>query len=593
MGIALSSPKYQTKNAEDGNHAYQVSPKSPNKKVSLAFKISPKILASRPDKQKGKVSPVNVSMRSLSMDMSRLSGTSSKINKNIRKSSEGTIHRDDSLDIEPLNVGSGVEMQKELNMENEKFADLASALFQRKKQEKNLDMFITRFSSSIRSKYHVSQKEMGRGAYGVVRECKERETGNVFAVKSMFKAKIKNLSRLKKEIEIMASLSHPNIVTLHEVCEDEKFLHLITPLYTGGDLFQKIVAKGRFCEAEAAEIARQILDAVAYCHGVGVAHRDLKPENLMFESNLPNSPLKVIDFGLAKLNDSGSDHMKSFVGTPYFVDPEVMQKNFTTKCDLWSIGIILYILLCGYPPFMGDSDREIFESILYKDVEFMDEDWAHISAEAKDLILCLLQKKSEDRPTADVALSHPWFTTTTGAQISEFYSTSNFMQQRFQRHVMRTKLQKVAVNTIAHQLTEAEISHLKTFFEEMDENGNGFLSMKELQNFLERMENNSNANSESVQAFKAFFELDINANTVVDLDEFIAAAIDRNICIREENILAAFHYFDADQSGIISPQELSEFFGTQEHAQEAIQMYDLDGNGKLDFSEFKKMMMAM
>eukprot|EP00638_Chattonella_subsalsa_P005236 CAMPEP_0117758148 /NCGR_PEP_ID=MMETSP0947-20121206/15196_1 /TAXON_ID=44440 /ORGANISM="Chattonella subsalsa, Strain CCMP2191" /LENGTH=407 /DNA_ID=CAMNT_0005578261 /DNA_START=646 /DNA_END=1869 /DNA_ORIENTATION=+ len=405
----------------------------------------------------------------------------------------------------------------------------------------------------------------------------------------MHKKKIKNLSRVKKEIEIIASLSHPNIVTLHDVYEDQKFLHIITPLYSGGELFEKIVQRPRFSEKEAVSIIQQLLDAVAYCHERGVVHRDLKPENVIYESKEPNSAIKVIDFGLASFNETGSNNMmQSFVGTTYFLDPEIIQQKFTSKCDIWAVGIIMYILLCGYPPFMGESTPQTLNQILHDEVHFGRE-WSHVSSDAKHLIQQLLQKHSCNRPTADTALSHPWFTNTTGEQLSLFYASSNFMQKRFHRHIMRSKLQKIAINRIAHQLTENEISHLQSFFEQLDQSGNGLLYMKDLGWILQQVTGDIDDDIE--RTIGAFAAMDINSDTTIDLSEFIAAALDRNICIREENLLAAFTYFDTNNSEFISPHELMNFFGTSEHVQEEIEAYDLDDNGKLDFPEFRKMVM--
>ena len=176
-------------------------------------------------------------------------------------------------------------------------------------------------------------------------------------------------------------------------------------LLQGGELFDRIVSQQKFSEGQAAELMGKILSAVKYLHKHGICHRDLKPENFLYQDNKEEAEIKIIDFGLSKkFNDAEvMSEMKTIVGTPFYVAPEVLSGNYDKSCDVWSIGVILYILLCGYPPFDGDNNTEIFKSILKNDIEFDSEDWAEVSSEAIDLIKKMLTKNHSERITIEQA----------------------------------------------------------------------------------------------------------------------------------------------------------------------------------------------
>jgi calcium-dependent protein kinase len=231
----------------------------------------------------------------------------------------------------------------------------------------------------------------------------DRKTKEWYAIKSIRKSKVNKIEVLKREIDILKEVNHPNIIKLIEVHEDLKYLHLITELCTGGELFDRIIAKtqspeGHFSEKDAANLIRDILDAIAYCHDEKqIVHRDLKPENFLFASSADDAPVKIIDFGLSRHEVNPGSMMKTKVGTPYYVAPEVLKRKYTKSCDIWSIGVITYILLCGYPPFYGDSDTQIFDSVRAGRFDFPSPEWDTMSDAAKDFISCLLKKDPEER----------------------------------------------------------------------------------------------------------------------------------------------------------------------------------------------------
>mmetsp|Transcript_3976 Transcript_3976/g.5920 ORF Transcript_3976/g.5920 Transcript_3976/m.5920 type:complete len:500 (-) Transcript_3976:544-2043(-) len=457
---------------------------------------------------------------------------------------------------------------------------------------KRESLFITSYVADVRVKYHVQPKELGHGHYGVVRKCQNRQTGEWFAIKTIRKSRVHRLESLKREIEIMQTLDHPNIIKLFDVFEDEKYLHLITALCTGGELFDRIIAKthseeGHYSERDAAGIVRKILDAIAYCHNVHICHRDLKPENFLFETKDENSELKIIDFGLSRSEDMNSmGVMTTRVGTPYYIAPEVLGRHYTKACDIWSIGVIMYILLCGYPPFYGDNDTEIFASVQRGQFQFPSPEWDSISDEAKDFIRLSLQKDPEARPSAEQALTHAWFERVKGEGYDAPLVIAPFMKDRLQQFVGMNKLKKFAMSVIAQSLTEAEIGHLRKVFSSIDGDGNGVITVEELQDAM-RQEGMDVVEGEVLKLMQG---IDLDGNNTLDYQEFLAAVVDRNVFIREENVRLAFQYFDKMDQGFIRASDLVEIFGSEEHAREIMGDIDLDGDGTISYEEFREMM---
>lgn len=184
------------------------------------------------------------------------------------------------------------------------------------------------------------------------------------ASKEIPRKKIKNWDRFQTEVKILQTLDHPNVIKLYEYFEDDLNVYLVTELCSGGELFDKIIAQEYFTEQQAARVFKQILMALNYCHTMNIVHRDLKPENFLFQSTEEDSDLQIIDFGLSKIMHAGKfQRMKTRAGTPYYISPEVLAGNYDVSCDMWSAGCMLYILLCGYPPFYGDDNQEILAMV--------------------------------------------------------------------------------------------------------------------------------------------------------------------------------------------------------------------------------------
>ena len=255
--------------------------------------------------------------------------------------------------------------------------------------------------------------KIGKGGFGKVFQVCNKKTKKLYACKKVSKLNINNLEKLRKEIEILKKLDHPNIVKLYEVFESENSLYLIMEECFGGELFERIwkriQANDMYTEKGVCSLIRQIIGTIEYCHNNGIVHRDLKPENLLFlnEGNEENNPIKIVDFGLSQYINLRQS-LNSKVGSSLYVSPEVLAGNYNEKCDIWSAGIIIYILLSGEPPFYGPNDDTIYAKIKSLKYTFPEEKWKNISEEAKDLISKMLIKQ-EKRLSASQVLQHPWF----------------------------------------------------------------------------------------------------------------------------------------------------------------------------------------
>ena len=216
-----------------------------------------------------------------------------------------------------------------------------------------------------------------------------------------------NIDLLSSELKILMTVDHPNIIKLYEVYEDSKFIHLVMEYCSGGELFQKIFDNGAFTEHEASNLMYKLLHAINHLHNEKISHRDLKPENILYKSESPASDIKIIDFGLSSKFGEAEEQMHTVVGTPYYVAPEVLEKNYGPECDVWSLGVILYFMLAGKPPFSGSNNLEVFEKIKECNVRMDEEVWESVSSDAKDLILKLISKNPKQRLTASQAMEHP------------------------------------------------------------------------------------------------------------------------------------------------------------------------------------------
>uniref|UniRef100_A0A5B6YJU8 non-specific serine/threonine protein kinase n=1 Tax=Davidia involucrata TaxID=16924 RepID=A0A5B6YJU8_DAVIN len=442
----------------------------------------------------------------------------------------------------------------------------------------------------VRTLYNIG-KELGRGQFGVTHLCTQKQTGEQFACKTIAKRKLVNkedIEDVRREVQIMHHLTgQPNIVELKGAYEDKHSVHLVMELCAGGELFDRIIAKGHYTERAAASLLRTIVQIVHTCHSMGVIHRDLKPENFLLLNKDENSPLKATDFGLSVFYKQG-EVFKDIVGSAYYIAPEVLKRRYGPEVDIWSVGVMLYILLCGVPPFWAESEHGIFNAILRGHIDFTSDPWPSISHQAKDLVRKMLNSDPKNRLTAFQVLDHPWIKEDGEAPDTPL---DNAVLGRLKQFRAMNKFKKVALRVIAGCLSEEEIMGLKQMFKAMDTDNSGTITLEELKQGLSK-QGTKLSEYEVKQLMEA---ADADGNGTIDYDEFITATMHLNRTDREEHLYTAFQYFDKDNSGYITIEELEQAlreFGMNDERdiKEIISEVDADNDGRINYDEFVAMM---
>ncbi|KAG2655220.1 calcium-dependent protein kinase 6-like [Panicum virgatum] len=460
----------------------------------------------------------------------------------------------------------------------------------------------------LRDLYAVGRK-LGQGQFGTTYLCTELATGTALACKSIAKRKLltpEDVDDVRREIQIMHHLAgHDSVVTIKGAYEDPLYVHIVMELCEGGELFDRIVERGYFSERKAAEIARVIVGVVEACHSLGVMHRDLKPENFLLkdrrrppgqqqgdeaeaeaEAASASVSLKAIDFGLSVFFKPGQV-FTDVVGSPYYVAPEVLCKHYGPEADVWTAGVIIYILLSGVPPFWAETQQGIFDAVLKGAIDFESEPWPSISASAKDLIRCMLRSPPADRLTAHQVLCHPWICEN---GVAPDRALDPAVLSRLKHFSAMNRLKKMALRVIAQSLSEEELAGLKEMFKAMDTDGSGAITFEELKEGLRR--HGSNLRESEIRDLMD--AADVDGSGTIDYDEFIAATVHMSKLEREEHLLAAFAYFDKDGSGYITVDELEQ--ACRDHnmtdvgIDDIIREVDQDNDGRIDYGEFVAMM---
>jgi len=342
----------------------------------------------------------------------------------------------------------------------------------KKKKKMNLQIAVPHHDkqhphNEIEKKYSLGEP-LGQGHYGIVRRAIHRETGDVYAVKIIPKWKVENPELVMTEIEILQKLDHPNVVKYYETIEDYDTYYIVMELCSGGELFDRIIdTDHKLSLVRIARITTQILRAVEHCHDRGIVNRDIKSENVLFKTNDPDSQIKVIDFGLSAIY-SDRDNLHARVGTVFYMSPEVLAKNYTTKCDIWSVGILLYVMLSGCLPFYGATDRDTAKLISKGLFAMPDKTWKHVPSTARDLVRQLLRYDPNKRPTANQALKHPWLhqeECPVPLPPSIFSSMRDF--------VAMDRFRQLARFVIAEHVPETEIVRLRDAFKKIDVDNSG------------------------------------------------------------------------------------------------------------------------
>ncbi|XP_072307705.1 calcium/calmodulin-dependent protein kinase type 1D-like [Eucyclogobius newberryi] len=282
--------------------------------------------------------------------------------------------------------------------------------------------------SNIKDVFDFKAK-MGTGSFSEVYMVREKATGKLFALKCLRKKHLAH-SNLENEINVLRRIKHENVIGLEDFYESRTHYYLVMQLVSGGELFDRIVEKGVYTEKDASSVVKQVLQAVSYLHNNSIVHRDLKPENLLYYNSDENSKIMVSDFGLSKTLEHGV--MSTACGTPGYVAPEVLaQKPYSKAVDCWSIGVITYILLCGYPPFFEDSETRLFSKIMRAEYAFHSPFWDDISESAKEFIKNMMEKNPVKRFSTEEALRHPWIAGDTAKDQDIYHSVCEQMGRNF------------------------------------------------------------------------------------------------------------------------------------------------------------------
>ena len=468
------------------------------------------------------------------------------------------------------------------------------------------EFFIREIEGKVTDYYEVLKK-IGEGGFSKVYKVKEKETGKIRAMKEVNKSKLQDIKYFKTEIKILAMLDHPNILRLFEVIEDPKNFYLIMELCSGGELLSRMT-NNRYKEKEAAKLLEQIASAVAYCHEKGICHRDLKPQNILFCNENPNSLVKVVDFGISKIfnpslsslkeefgekENKNTNKMSTKVGTLYFFSPEVIKGNYTEKCDVWSLGVILYILLCGYPPFVGANENEVIKNICSNKLEFPQKDWKKISESAKNLISSMLCPEKK-RISAMELCNSKWIKSKLKKE-DKNNITFNFEKLEEFRHF--NKFKQSVLLFLASRLGEEEYEDIAEIFKKINSCKSGMISFDDFKQFLinyQSSETVAEQNDEELR--KKFFAIDIDNNNKIDFTEFLASNMDKSIYLDKNKLRNAFDCFDLDKNGIISREDvikllkMENLIDSKKVASDLIDPNDVNKDGKIDFDEFCKIM---
>ncbi|XP_050223865.1 calcium-dependent protein kinase 8-like [Mercurialis annua] len=437
-------------------------------------------------------------------------------------------------------------------------------------------------------------RELGRGEFGITYLCIDLNTNEQFACKSISKKKLRtavDIEDVRREVEIMKHLPHhPNIVTLKDTFEDDDAVHIVMELCEGGELFDRIVARGHYTERAAAAVMKTIVEVVQMCHKHGVMHRDLKPENFLFGNKKEVAPLKTIDFGLSVFFKPG-ERFNEIVGSPYYMAPEVLKRNYGPEIDVWSAGVILYILLCGVPPFWAETEQGVAQAIIRSVIDFKRDPWPKVSENAKDLVKKMLNPDPKLRLTAQQVIEHPWLQ---NAKKAPNVSLGETVKARLKQFSVMNKLKKRALRVIAEHLSVEEVAGLKEAFDMMDTSKRGKINLEELKIGLQKL--GQQIPDADLQILMDAADVDGDGN--LNYGEFVAVSVHLKKMGNDDHIHKAFAFFDQNKSGYIEVEELRESLNdevdtcSEDVINAIMQDVDTDKDGRISYEEFASMMKA-
>ncbi len=450
-------------------------------------------------------------------------------------------------------------------------------------------------------------EHIGEGSYGLVIKVKPKLTDEIRAMKIISKQNVifgVREADILNEIKILKYLDHPNIIKIYEFFKDENFYYIINEYCEEGDLLSKMEMQKNsvFNEKVACNIMKQILSAVGYLHSKKIFHGDLKLENILVDSSYYNSKkdnfnnrlfdIKLIDFGCSKIWAKEFD-MTDVIGSVCYVAPEVLENNYDESCDIWSCGVIMFILLSGKMPFNGYDEDEILEKVSKGKFDLKQKEFLKVSLEAKDLICKLLTFNPNQRPNARSALRHPWFKVNyEKITLKEIPNVKQALENLLKFRAER-KFQQAVITFITHNLVKSEeVNNIRKIFECIDKDGDARINKTEIKlAFLEVFERKLD-NNEIELLMK---NIDHDNSGFIEYEEFIRATISKEVILNEENLKMGFSLFDIDNSGLISAEEINKTIGGGKSLPDNLIIELLAEIGKnldqeISFEEYKKIM---
>ncbi|KAL9397076.1 hypothetical protein Peur_011329 [Populus x canadensis] len=456
-------------------------------------------------------------------------------------------------------------------------------------QEQSLDKSFG-YSKNFGAKYELG-KEIGRGHFGhtcSARVKKGELKDEAVAVKIISKAKMTttiSIEDVRREVKILKALSgHRHLVKFYDAFEDANNVYIVMELCEGGELLDRILARGgRYTEEDAKAIIVQILCVVAFCHLQGVVHRDLKPENFLFTSGSEDADMKLIDFGLSDFFRP-DERLNDIVGSAYYVAPEVLHRSYSLEADIWSIGVITYILLCGSRPFWARTESGIFRAVLRSDPNFEDLPWPSVTPEAKDFVKRLLNKDYRKRMTAVQALTHPWLRDD-GRPIH----VDILIYKLVKAYLHATPFKRAALKALSKALTEDELFYLRAQFNLLGPNGDGSVS---LDNFRMALVHNATDAMRESRVPEILNAMESLAYRKMYFEEFCAAAISTYQLEAlegwEQIASTAFEHFEQEGNRVISVEELARELNVGPSAYTVIKDWIRSSDGKLSVLGYTK-----
>ena len=446
---------------------------------------------------------------------------------------------------------------------------------------------------------YINLNHIGDGSFSSVYRVKYKLTDQIRAMKVIKKSTSYTLSdndNFLNEINILRKLDHPNVLKIFEFFSGDDNLKIITEYCPKGNLFQDIMDNGPFNEKYCSYILYQILSGVNYCHKMKIIHRDLKPENIIIMSKEKGVPIvKICDFGTAKMFDKGKITQR-VIGSYYYMAPEVTLRDYNEKCDLWSCGVILYMLLSGRPPFGGSSDSEIIDKIRKGKFDLSLPPFNSCSSDVCDLIKLLLTSDPNKRISAQLALGHSWFQKMHSHHMINKVNV-HYLIPKYIHNLKRYKssgiIQQIALTYLVHNYSHREeIVNACKLFNQMDKTGDGRIFKSELiSGFKTILEDESTIEKDAEEIYN---NINKDGSGYIQYEEFIRAAVDKEMFLEENVLRFAFDYFDKDGNGNICLDEIRKIFGksikdknkVEEGLKKIMSEVDLNSDGIISFKEF-------